>query len=505
LPGGEFYLLNVLTEKLMEVLLAVLPITIIVTILNFTITPLGADLYIRFIVGALLIVAGLTVFLLGVDIGITQIGNLMGASIAKTNRLLIVIAAGLILGFVISVAEPDLHILAQQVENVTAGSIGKAGIVLVVSAGIALMLALGFIRILYNLAVNKIFTVLYLVVFSLACFTPNEFMAISFDASGATTGAVTVPFILALAAGVSVLKKDSKASEIDSFGMVGIASVGAIIGVMLMGILSKTEKLTGGLPAEDASYHSIMSPFLEKLPTVSVEVLLALLPVVVIFAVFQKLSFRLSYKAVRRIVNGLVFAFVGLVLFLVGVNGGFMEVGSLIGRNLTLIENKIYVISVGFILGLVTVLAEPAVYVLTHQIENVTSGYVKRSLVMGTLSIGVGSAVALAVINILMPQISLWHFLLPGYIISIAMSYYVPRLFVGIAFDSGGVASGPMTATFVLAFAHGVADAVETANILSDGFGVIAMVAMTPIIALQLLGAVFQMKSKKEGLKSDDK
>ena len=182
-----------------------------------------------------------------------------------------------------------------------------------------------------------------------------------------------------------------------------------------------------------------------------------------------------------------------------------MEVGSLIGRNLTLIENKIYVISVGFIQGLVTVLAEPAVYVLTHQIENVTSGYVKRSLVMGTLSIGVGSAVALAVINILMPQISLWHFLLPGYIISIAMSYYVPRLFVGIAFDSGGVASGPMTATFVLAFAHGVADAVETASILSDGFGVIAMVAMTPIIALQLLGAVFQMKSKKEGLKSDDK
>ena len=495
--------MNVIAEKLKEVLLAVLPITFIVTILNFTITPLGTDLYIRFIVGALLIIAGLTVFLLGVDIGITQIGNLMGVAIAKTNRLLVVIAAGLVLGFVISVAEPDLHILAQQVDNVTAGNIGKNSIVLVVSAGISLMLALGFIRILYNLHIKKIFTMLYLIVFLLAYFTPNEFMAISFDASGATTGAVTVPFILALAAGVSALKKDSKASEIDSFGMVGIASVGAIIGVMLMGILSKTEKLTGGLPVNDASYHSIMGPFFEKIPTTSLEVLLALLPVVVIFAVFQKLSFRLSYKAVRRIVNGLVFAFVGLVLFLVGVNGGFMEVGSLIGRNLTLIENKIYVISVGFILGLVTVLAEPAVYVLTHQIENVTSGYVKRSLVMVTLSIGVGAAVVFAVVNILNPRLNIWHFLLPGYIISIAMSYYVPRLFVGIAFDSGGVASGPMTATFVLAFAHGVADAVETASILSDGFGVIAMVAMTPIIALQLLGAAFQMKSKKEGLKSD--
>ncbi|MBP8633055.1 MAG: DUF1538 domain-containing protein [Synergistaceae bacterium] len=497
--------MNVLTEKLMEVLLAVLPITIIVTILNFTITPLGADLYIRFIVGALLIVAGLTVFLLGVDIGITQIGNLMGASIAKTNRLLIVIAAGLILGFVISVAEPDLHILAQQVENVTSGNIEKNDIVLVVSAGIALMLALGFIRILYNLAINKIFTVLYLIVFLLAYFTPNEFMAISFDASGATTGAVTVPFILALAAGVSALKKDSKFSEIDSFGMVGIASVGAIIGVMLLGILSKTEKLTGILPETHSGSVSIMGHFAEILPTVSWEVFLALFPIILIFAVFEKISFRLSYKAVRKIASGIIFAFVGLVLFLVGVNGGFMEVGSIIGRDLTLIENKIYVISVGFILGLVTVLAEPAVYVLTHQIENVTSGYVRRSLVMGTLSIGVGSAVALAVINILSPRIDMWHFLLPGYIISIVMSYYVPRLFIGIAFDSGGVASGPMTATFVLAFAHGVADAVETASILSDGFGVIAMVAMTPIIALQLLGAVFQMKSKKEGLKSDGK
>lgn len=497
--------MEVLREKFREVVLAVLPITIIVTILNFTITPLGTHLYMRFIVGALLIVAGLTVFLLGVDIGITQIGNLMGASIAKTNSLPIVIAAALILGFVISVAEPDLHILAQQVENVTSGNIEKNDIVLVVSAGIALMLALGFIRILYNLAINKIFTVLYLIVFFLAYFTPNEFMAISFDASGATTGAVTVPFILALAAGVSALKKDSKFSEIDSFGMVGIASVGAIIGVMLLGILSKTEKLTGILPETHSASVSIMGPFVEKLTSISWEVFLALSPIVLIFAVFQKISLRLSHKAVRKIANGIIFAFVGLVLFLVGVNGGFMEVGSLIGRDLTLIENKTYVISVGFILGLVTVLAEPAVYVLTHQIENVTSGYVRRSLVMGTLSIGVGSAVALAVINILSPRIDLWHFLLPGYIISIAMSYYVPRLFVGIAFDSGGVASGPMTATFVLAFAHGVADAVETASILSDGFGVIAMVAMTPIIALQLLGAAFQMKSKKEGLKSDGK
>ena len=486
-------------EKFREVLMAVLPITIIVTILNYSLTPLGTHLFLRFLAGAVLIVVGLSIFLLGVDIGITPIGNQMGSSIAKTNRLWIVVVAGLVLGFAISVAEPDLHILAQQVESITSGNIEKITIVIVVSAGIAIMLSLGFVRIVFNMALNRILTALYLLVFLLACFTPGEFLAISFDASGATTGAVTVPFILALAVGVSALKKDSKASEIDSFGMVAIASAGAIIAVMIMGIVSKTERLTGTLPVPESSSLSIMAPFAQKLVVVSGEVLMALLPVVLIFAVFQKVSFKLSHRSVRRIAAGLIFAFAGLVLFLTGVNGGFMEVGSLIGKKLAMLDSSLYLVSVGFILGLVTVLAEPAVYVLTHQVEDVTSGYVRRSLVMGTLSLGVGTAVALAMINILSPQIKLWHFLLPGYLISVAMSYYVPRLFVGIAFDSGGVASGPMTATFVMAFAQGAADAVENASVLADGFGVIAMVALTPIIALQLLGAVFKMKSRKGG------
>lgn len=490
--------MNVLTEKFREVLLAVLPITLIVTALNFTITPLGTHLYLRFLTGAVFIVVGLSIFLLGVDIGITPIGNQMGSSIAKTNKLWVVITAGLVLGFAISVAEPDLHILAHQVELVTAGNIEKLNIILVVSAGIALMVSLGFVRIVYNITLSKIMTGLYLLVLLLGYFAPTEFLAISFDASGATTGAVTVPFMLALAMGVSALKKDSKASEEDSFGMVGIASAGAIIAVLLMGIFSKTESLEGSLPLINISSSSIMGPFAERLPIVFNEVLLALLPVALIFAIFQKVSFKLSHKTVRRIATGLVFAFVGLVLFLTGVNGGFMEVGSLIGNKIALFENKAYLILIGFILGLATILAEPAVYVLTHQIEEVTSGYVRRSLIMGTLCIGVGTAVALAMVNILSPQIKLWHFLLPGYIISIAMSYYVPKLFVGIAFDSGGVASGPMTATFVLAFAHGAAQAVENASVLADGFGVIAMVALSPIISLQLLGAAFQMKSKKK-------
>lgn len=494
--------MSVLISKLKEVLTSVLPITIIVLILNFTLTPLETPVFIRFLIGALFLVIGLTIFLIGVDIGITPIGNHMGESLAKTNKLWIVAIAGLILGFFVSVAEPDLHILADQVDSVSSGLISKGSIVVIVSIGIAIMLAVGLVRIVYNFPLYKLLTIIYSVIFILACFTSREFLAISFDASGATTGALTVPFILALAIGVSKLKKDSKASEKDSFGLVAIASTGAIISVMLMSIISKTDEITGSLESESIS-DAILSPFNHEFLTVGPEVIIALLPILLLFLVFQKVSFKLPKREVRRILFGILFTFIGLVIFLVGVNAGFMNVGTIIGYSIANLDNKIYVILVGFLLGLVTILAEPAVYVLTHQIEGVTSGYVKRSNVMFSLAIGVGIAVALSVIRILIPELQLWQYLLPGYIISIVLSYFAPKLFVGIAFDSGGVASGPMTATFILAYTQGAAEAVEGANVLVDGFGVIAMVAMTPLIALQILGLIFKIKSKKGGLKNN--
>ncbi len=492
--------MNVLMEKFKEVLYAVLPITIIVLILNYTITPLETHLLLRFLLGALLIILGLSIFLFGVDIGVTPIGALMGTSLTKSNKAWIVGVGGLLLGFFISIAEPDLHILAGQVASVTSGAISKLSIVVVVSVGIAVLLAIGLFRIVYNKVLHKLLTVLYLIIFGLAIFTSKEFLAISFDASGATTGAMTVPFILALALGVSSLKKGGKASEEDSFGLVAIASTGAILSVIIMSIISKSDKITGSLEWGISQSASIIGPFIKKLPTMAGEVFLALFPLLVIFLAFQFISFKLSKKAFYKIIKGLVYTFIGLVMFLTGVNAGFMDVGSMVGYNLASLDQPWIVIMVGFILGLVVILAEPAVYVLTNQIETVTSGYLKRSVVVLALSIGVGFAVALSMLRIVVPEIQLWHFLLPGYIISIAMAYYVPKLFVGIAFDSGGVASGPMTATFVLAFAQGAAEAIEGANVLIDGFGVIAMVALTPIIALQVLGFIFKSKSAKGGL-----
>ncbi len=495
--------MNVLTDKLKEVIFAVLPITILVLILNFTITPLESHMLARFLIGALLIILGLSIFLFGVDIGVTPVGRLMGSNLAKTNKMWIVVVSGLLLGFFISIAEPDLHILAGQVSFVTSGLISKASIVIVVSVGIAVMVSLGLARIVLGFPLHKFLAISYLIIFALGIFTSPHFLAIAFDASGATTGAMTVPFILALALGVSSLKKDSQASETDSFGLVGIASAGAIISVMVMSIISKSDKITASLEYGISESTSIIAPFIYNLPTIAGEVLLAMLPLLVTFIVFQKISFKLKKKPFRKILKGLLYTFIGLVLFLSGVNSGFMEVGSVVGYELAALENKFIVVLIGFILGLVTVLAEPAVHVLTHEIEDVTSGYVKRRAVLVALSIGIGFSVAMSLLRILVPGIQLWHYLLPGYIISIIMTFFVPTLFVGVAFDSGGVASGPMTATFILAFAQGAAESIEGANVLIDGFGIIAMVALTPLITLQILGLIFKAKSKKGGLETD--
>lgn len=488
--------MNLLNVKLKEVSYSILPIIIIVLVLNFTLTPLEPSVIVKFFIGSLLILLGLSVFLLGVDTGIGSIGRYVGSAITKTNKILIVIVAGIILGFFISVAEPDLHILAGQVDGVTAGLVSKLSIVIVVSVGIGILLSFGLVRIVYNIPLYKILTVLYGIIFVLSLFTSSEFLAISFDASGATTGAMTVPFILALALGVSAMKKDSKSSEKDSFGLVAIASAGAVIAVMMMSIF-KAPEFTVVSVDEVQHSNSILAPFLNEIPVIASEVFFALLPMLLIFIIFQKISFKLSKRAFKKILLGLGYTYIGLVLFLTGVNTGFMDVGTVIGYQLASLENKTIIAVVGFILGVATILAEPAVYILTNQIEDVTSGYVKRSMVVMALAIGVGAAVLLSVFRILVPQIQLWHYLLPGYVICIVMSYFVPKLFVGIAFDSGGVASGPMTATFILAFAQGAADAAEGANVLVDGFGMIATVALMPIIALQILGAVYKIKSRK--------
>lgn len=484
-------------SKFREVFFSVIPITVLVLILNVTIVPMELSMIIRFIIGSFCVIIGLTVFLLGVDIGISPLGDLTGLALAKTNRLWSVLLGGLILGFFISVAEPGLMVLASQVDYVTAGSIGKIVLLVVVSVGLAMMLSLGFLRIFYNIALHKVLLVLYLMIAVMAIVVSNEILAISFDASGSTTGILAVPFILSISAGISKLKKDSKASENDSFGLVAIASTGAIIFVMLLGIVSKTGRFNSDFDLAVNNSKGILSSFLSVVLPGIKESITAIMPLLIIFFVFQKLSFRLKYKKLRAFITGFIFTFVGLFTFLIGVNAGFMDVGMSIGKSLAVLDKKVYVIVIAFILGVVTILAEPAVHVLTHQIEEVTSGYVRRRAVFISLAVGVGTAVALSVVRILVPEIQLWHYLLPGYILCIVLMFVTPKLFVGIAFDAGGVATGPVTATFIMAFIQGVAFSVEGADLIIDGFGMIAMVAMTPILTLEILGVIFAIQSKE--------
>jgi len=493
--------LNALVGLLKDNVKTVIPIAAVVLVLNFTLVPLGFSLIARFLVGAVLIIIGLSLFLLGVDIGITPMGSLTGSSLVMTNKLPVVLLGGLVLGFFISIAEPGLMVLAYQVDFVTLSAISSWMLLIVVSTGLAIMVSLGFLRVVVRMSLKLFLLLSYLVIFVLALFTQPEFLAIAFDSSGATTGILGVPFLLALAVGISRLRKDSVASEEDSFGLVAIASAGAIMSVLVLNIIIGTQEYAvASLEAIEVGNKAILKPFWDFIPTAFQESFVSLLPLTVSLFVLQKILFHLERRQFARMVKGFLYAFIGLIVFLVGVYGGFMEVAGEIGLRLAMLENKVWVVVTAFALGFFTILAEPAVYVLTHTIEDVTSGYVKRKAVGAALSIGVGSAVALAMIRILTPAIELWHILLPSYIIAVGMMYYAPNLFVGIAFDAGGVATGPMTATFILAFVQGAASAFPGANLLRDGFGMIALVATAPIITLQILGFIFQARSKKQGV-----
>lgn len=486
-----------ITAKLKEVLTSVLPITFIVLILHLTISPLESDMFIAFLIGSALVIIGLTIFLFGIDLGLEPIGEGIGNTITRSNSYAVLLTVSLILGFFISYAEPDLHILAKQVNNITSGQFDNTLMVVVVSIGIGAMMTLGLLRILKGVRLKYVFAGAYLLIFILSQFSSADFLAIAFDASGATTGAVTVPFMLALSVGVSALKKDSRMGEADSFGLVGISSAGAILGVLITGLFLDVDKLVGALPEPEITAANMLEAYGSKLLAIAWESLLSLLPIIIVYILFEVFFFKHKKKKIIDIVRGLIFTLVGLIVFLLGVNGGFMEVGTRLGIQLASMDSKVPVLLVSLLLGLTTVLAEPAVLVLTHQVEDITGGSVNRILVLIFLSVAVGTSILMSALRILIPDIQLWMYLLPGFGLSVILAFFIPDLFVGMAFDAGGVASGPMTATFSLAFVQGIAAQVPTADVVTDGFGMIAIVAMMPIVAIELLGALYQAKSRK--------
>ncbi|PKK38966.1 Membrane spanning protein [Clostridiaceae bacterium JG1575] len=494
--------MNELTVKMKEVGASLAPVVLLVLLLHATWVPLPGELLLRFSLGVLLIFGGLTFLLIGIEGSITPLGASLGSWMTRKGKVWLVLTLGLLLGFLITLAEPDLQILAGQLEGITRGELPRGLLIGVVSLGVALVITLGLLRILYAIALQRMLFVAYGLILFLAFWVGPDFLAVAFDASGATTGALTVPFVLALALGVSALKKDSKGSEEDAFGLVGLASAGAILAVLLLRIVRGGSPLSGAIGLNESMAGSGTGAFFAILPTLALDSLVSLLPLLVFFLIFQGKGRHWSKRGARRILLSFFFAFLGLVLFLWGVHAGFMEVGRLLGYRLTRSYGAGPLLLAAFLLGFFTILSEPAVHVLTHQVQEVTSGYVPRPLVLSMLCLGVGAAVALSALRIITPGLLLWHYLLPGYLTAFLLSFFAPKLFVGIAFDSGGVASGPMTATFILAFMQGITKATPGASPVADGFGMIAMVAMTPLIALQVLGVFFRYSGRKKEIHS---
>ncbi len=483
--------MSLLVEKLKEVGRTLVPVVILVLLLCFTIVDVETSIIIRFLVGSVMLLIGLAIFLWGVDLAMNPIGEQMSWEVATSKTPVKIAVLSFLLGFLITVAEPDLLILGNQVEAASGGSLSASAIVYLVSVGVGVMISLGVFRLLRNMKLNLFMTITYGIILVLAFFVSEEFLAISFDASGATTGALTTPFVLALSLGLSKVK-GGKESEENSFGLVGIMSAGPIFAVMIMSIISGQKNIQGDA-AEFVAAEGVIGPIIRAIPAIFVESLVALLPIAVLFFIFNFAKFKLPKSELSRIFSGLVIILLGLVLFLTAVNSGFMDMGRIIGMEIAKM-NAWVLIGIGFLLGFIVVLVEPAVHVLGEQIEEVTSGHIPLNLIRLTLSIGVAAAVALSMVRILVPEVKLWFFLLPGFAIAALLSFKADPVFVGIAYDAGGVASGPMTATFVLAFAQGAATVIESANVLVDGFGVIAMVAMAPVLSIMILGTVFRHK-----------
>ncbi|MBK0348043.1 DUF1538 domain-containing protein [Aerococcaceae bacterium zg-ZJ1578] len=484
-------------DKLREVTIAVVPIVILVLLIHWFLVPLSMTQLNLFFLGALLVLIGLAIFLLGVDISVSRMGYLLGQGLTKKGKISYILLGGLFIGFIVSIAEPSLTILGYQIQEMSHNALRQFTVIMVVSLGVAAALAVGLLRIIFNWDIRRIVMLGYLIIFAVSFFVEEAIFTFAFDSSGATTGALTVPFVLAMSSGVSDLFSNDSEDEERSFGLVGIASIGPIIAMLLLGVFNKGN-LSGDFPEPVTKELSIMRVLLSELGDSIHQVILGALPLVLIFVLYHFFISRQSKQTFKDIMFGLGYLMFGLVLFLTGVSAGFMPIGQHLGMALFHEHSMFIMVMIGFILGVMAILAEPAVYVLIDQIEDTTGGTISRTLVLILIAVGVGVAIALTILRVLIPALRLWHILLPGYFLVLLFSRFVPKLFVGMGFDSGGVASGPMTGTFIFAFVQGISIANPTANPIIDGFGMIALVAMVPILFIELLGFVYVLISRNQ-------
>ena len=480
-----------LKEKIRESLSAVLPITGIVLMLSIFVIPMELGSVVMFLTGALMLIVGMGFFQLGAEMAMTPLGEGVGVQISKMKKLLTVLLTGFLMGVIITVSEPDLQVLAGQVPSVP-----NMVLIMTVAVGVGLFLALAIVRIRYKISLSMLLIVCYLALILVSMFVPKEFLAVAFDSGGVTTGPMTVPFIMAMGVGLASVRSDKNAAN-DSFGLVALSSVGPILAVLILGCFFKPTEAAYTLTdvATVVTTQDVARVFAQGLPLYAREVLLSLVPILWVFLIFQWLTHRYHGLQIKRIIVGFGYTYVGLVLFLCGANVGFAPVGAYLGKELARLSLRWILVPIGALIGYYIVKAEPAIQVLNHQVEAVTNGAISVKMMNRCMQIGVAASVGLAMLRVL-TGISIQWFVIPGYIIALVLSRLVPDIFIGIAFDSGGVASGPMTSTFLLPLSIGVCEALG-GNLMTDAFGVVALVALTPLIAIQLMGLVYKLKTAK--------
>ena len=480
-----------LKEKIMESLAAVLPITGIVLALSILLVPLTTGAVMMFFMGAVLLIVGMGMFQLGAEMAMSPLGESIGAKISKSKKIITILVIAFALGTLITIAEPDLQVLAEQIP-----AIPNSVIIWTVALGVGIFLAAAVWRIVKKVDLSNKLMVLYGILLVLAFFVPKEFLSVAFDSGGVTTGPITVPFIMAVGVGISSIRSDKDASS-DSCGLVARASVGPILAVVVLGFFYDTGDgaYSSSAITEVETMQDVVMAFFNELPHYYLEVGLSLLPIVGVFVLFQFVGHRSPRRVIIRSLVGFAYTYKGLVFFLCGVNVGFAPVGTMLGAGLGATDYKWLLVPIGMLIGYFIVKAEPAIQILNAQVQSVTNGAVSAKTMNRCLSIGVAVSVGLAMLRVI-TGLNIQAIIIPGYLIALIMSKFVPKIFVGIAFDSGGVASGPMTSTFLLPLCIGACESLGN-NVMMDAFGVIALVALTPLIAIQLMGVSYKLKLMK--------
>lgn len=480
-----------LSAKIKEALGSVLPVTAVVFLLIISIVPVSGELFFMFLVGTVMLIVGIGMFTLGADTSMMIIGEEIGSGLTRSRKIGLILPVCFIIGVLVTVAEPDLKVLAEKTPIVDSRILIWA-----VGIGVGIFLVLAFLRIFLQMKISVIFIIFYGIVFLFACspLISTDFIPAAFDSGGVTTGPMTVPFIMALGVGLCSIRGDKTSAE-DSFGLVALCSIGPILIVLLLGAFNDTGTLSQAL-VEPGSYDTISQAFrefIDSFPHYIEDVTLAVAPIIVFFLLFNVIFLRVDRRTLLKIFVGLAFTYVGLVIFLTGANVGFMPLGQYIGESLAGGKFSWLIIPIGMIIGYFIVSAEPAVHVLKQQVETITEGRISGRSLGISLALGVAASVGISMLRVL-TGISIMWFLIPGYAFALIISCFVPPIYTSVAFDAGGVASGPLTATFLLPLSMGACSAAG-GNIASDAFGIVAMVAMTPLLAIQILGLISRFRS----------